>query len=379
MTASAFFPMVLAQLWFWTGDKALVRRYLDPALKALKWLDDHGDLDGDGFYEYQPRSPKGVKNQAWKDSPDAIVLEDGRQVKTPIAVCESQALVYLAKLFMAVTVFSLGDKALSAKLLKQAHELKKRFNDVFWQEDLSYFAMGLDEKKRPIRSIGSDPGHCITTGIIDSSLVARTAERMFKPDLFSGWGVRTLSSEHPAFNPYNYHRGSVWPVENAIFAFGLRRYDLLDQLHELTKAQFEAAALFSSHRLPEAFSGHQRSKEQPFPAVYPQANTPQTWSATAILSYVQAILGLFPYAPKKMLVVNPSLPEWLPEMTLRNLRVGEGKISLRFYRKPNGESSYQVLDTQGTVHVLHQPSPWSLTASVPERIKDFFESMLPGK
>jgi glycogen debranching enzyme len=379
LTSSAFYPMVLSQLWHWTGDKALVKQYLDPALKALKWLDEYGDIDGDGFYEYQESSPKGVKNQAWKDSPDAVVDEDGSLVHDPMCLCETQSLVYFAKLFMAETLWWLDEKELGTKLFEQARELKKRFNEAFWQEDLGYFAMGLDSKKRPIRSIGSDPGHCLATGIIDQSLVERTAERMFKPDLFSGWGVRTLSSEHAAYNPYSYHRGSVWPVENAIFALALRRYNLMDKLHQLTKAQFEAAELFSHHRLPEVLSGHQRTQEQPFPALYPQANSPQSWSSSAIFAYVQALLGIYPYAPMKTLVVNPALPKWLPEMTVRNLRVGEGYVSIRFYRKDSGESSYEVLDKKGAVHVVHQPSPWSLTATLPERAKDLFESMLPGK
>lgn len=275
MTASAFYPLVLTQLWHWTGDKALVRRYLDPALKALRWLDEYGDFDDDGFYEYQTRSPKGVKNQAWKDSSDAVVYEDGTVVKDPISMCETQSLAYFAKLMLAETVWWLDERSLSAKLFKQAHELKQRFNEHFWQEDLGYFAMGLDPNKQPIRSIGSDPGHCLATGIIDDSRVERTAERMFRPDLFSGWGVRTLSSEHPAFNPYSYHRGAVWPVENGIFALALRRYGLVDKLHRLARAQFEAADLFTCNRLPEVYSGHSRSREQPFPALYPQANWPQ--------------------------------------------------------------------------------------------------------
>jgi glycogen debranching enzyme len=187
--------------------------------------------------------------------------------------------------------------------------------------------------------------------------------------------VRTLSADHPAYNPYSYHRGSVWPVEQATFALGFMRYGLERELHRLTRAQFEAAALFDHHRLPELFSGHRRSLACPFPALYPRANSPQAWSASATVCFLQALLGLYPYAPLRTLLVDPRLPEWLPEITLRDLRVGDAVVSLRFFRGEQGASDYQVIDQRGRLHVVRQPSPWSLSATLGERLTDLLGSL----
>jgi len=379
ITTSAFYSVVVSELWHWTGDKELVGEVLGPALRALQWLDSYGDRDGDGFYEYQTRSEQGVKNQAWKDSGDAIVYEDGSQVEAPIATCEEQGFVYAAKLQLAEVLWWFGDHDRARHLYREARELKQRFNDAFWMDDPGFFALGLDAQKRPIRSITSNPGHCIATAIVDDAVAQRTADRLFATDLFSGWGVRTLSANHPAYNPYSYHRGSVWPVEQGTFALGFMRYGLHHYAERICRAQFEAAALFPYCRLPELFSGHPRDADHPFPALYPQANWPQAWSSSAVFSLVQALLGLYPYAPLKLLLLDPHLPPWLPELTLHNLRVGTATTSIRFYRTDNGASDYQILDTQGTLYVVRQPSPWSLTASFGERLKDVLTSLLPGR
>jgi glycogen debranching enzyme len=378
ITTSGFYPVLVSELWHWTGDRERVRPFVRPALDALRWLERFSDRDGDGFYDYQTRSSQGVLHQGWKDSPDAIVDESGAPVSPPIATCEEQAFLYVAKLQLSETLWWLDEKAEARRLFREAGELKKRFNEVFWMEEEGFFAMGLDAAGRPIRSIGSNPGHCLASGIVDSSLAERTARRLMADDLWSGWGVRTLSDRHPAFNPYSYHRGSVWPVENASFALGFMRFGLHTELETICRGMFEAARLFDFHRLPEAFSGHARDAEHPFPALYPQANSPQAWSASAVFCMVQSLLGLYPYAPLKMLLVDPHLPSWLPEITVTGLRVGEAQVTLRFYRK--GEAStYEILDQQGTLHVLRQPSPWSLTASFAERLKDALTSLLPGK
>jgi glycogen debranching enzyme len=245
-------------------------------------------------------------------------------------------------------------------------------------EDEGFFALGLDPQKRQIKSVTSNPGHCLATAIADEKLVPRTALRFIADDLFSGWGVRTLSSGHPAYNPYSYHRGSVWPVEHGTFAVAFARYGYHRVVELIAQAQFEAAALFDFYRLPELFSGHARDEEHPFPAIYPQANSPQAWSASAVFCLLQAILGLYPYAPLNVLLVDPHLPEWLPEITLSNLRVGDAVVTIRFYRTKGGGGDYEVLDKRGPLHVLRQPSPWSLTAGFAERLKDVLTSLLPG-
>jgi glycogen debranching enzyme len=379
ITTSGFYPVVVSELWHWTGDKELVRPFLEPALKGLRWLDEHSDPDRDGFNEYQTRSEQGVANQGWKDSSDAIVYEDGSQVEAPIATCEEQGFVYLAKLHLSEVLWWLGETDEAKRLYHEAGELKKRFNEAFWMEDEGFIALGLDARKRQIKSVTSNPGHCLATGIVDGDLARRTADRLLADDLFTGWGVRTLSSRHPAYNPYSYHRGSVWPVEQSTFALGFMRYGLHEHVERLCRSQFEAAALFDAYRLPELFSGHAHDADHPFPSHYPGANSPQAWSASAVFCLLQALLGLYPYAPLNALFLDPHLPEWLPEITLHNLRVGTAATTLRFYRKENGVSDYEVLDKRGSLHVVRQPSPWSLTATFGERLKDALTSLLPGK
>jgi len=312
VTTSSVYPFVVAELWRWTGNKDLVGPLIDPALKALDWLDRHGDEDGDGFYEYRTRSEQGVKNQSWKDSADAIVYEDGSQVAAPIAACEEQAFAYAGKLEFAEVLWWLDKKEEARRLYHQASELKKRFNESFWMEDEGFIAMGLDARKRQIKSIASNAGHCIAAGIVDRALIEKIGSRLFAEDLFTGWGIRTLSSQHPAYNPYSYHRGSVWPAEQGIFALGFMRYGLYSYVESIARGQFEAAALFDLYRLPELFSGHARDADHPFPAFYPQANFPQAWSASAVFSLLHALLGLYPYAPLNTLFIDPHLPQWLP-------------------------------------------------------------------
>ncbi|HWS53242.1 MAG TPA: amylo-alpha-1,6-glucosidase, partial [Pyrinomonadaceae bacterium] len=379
ITTSGFYPVAVSELWHWTGDKDLVRPLVGPALRALAWLDRYSDRDGDGFYEYLTLSEQGTKHQGWKDSPDAFVDEEGREVEPPLAPCEEQGFAYLAKLHMSEVLWWLDEKDLAKRLYREAGELKKRFNEAFWVESEGFFALGLDSRKRQIKAVTSNPGHCLATAIVDESLVARTAARLMREDLFSGWGVRTLSSANPAFNPHSYHRGSVWPVEQGTFALAFLRYGLRAEVERLCRAQFEAAALFDFYRLPELFTGHQRDGAHPFPALYPQGNTPQAWSASAVFTLLQSLLGLYPYAPLSLLLLDPHLPAWLPEITLRGLRVGGAAADIRFYRKRDGASDYEVLDKRGTLHVLRQPSPWSLTASFAERLKDALTSLLPGR
>lgn len=379
VTASIYYPTVLASLWQWMGSKDEVLPFVETALEALRWADRYLDLDGDGFYEYKTRSTQGMENQGWKDSGDAIVYDDGSQVKAPIATCEMQAFVYVSKLQLSAVLWGLGRRDEAKTMFSEATELKKRFNEKFWMEDLGFIAMALDSKKRQVRSIASDPGHCLASGIIDTSLVPRFVRRFLAPDLFSGWGIRTLSADHPAFDPFSYHRGSVWPVENGVFPLALVRYGLHREAELLARSLFEAASLFDFCRLPEVFSGHQRDREHPFPAVYPRSDWPQAWSAGALLVTLQALLGLYPFAPLKVLIVNPVLPEWLPEMTVTGLRVGKARATIRFFRKADGTSDYEVLEKRGNLHVIQQPSPWSLTEGWVERIYDLVKSLLPGR
>ncbi len=242
--------------------------------------------------------------------------------------------------------------------------------------DKQFFALGLDPKCKQIQSISSNPGHLLTCGIVHDEFAQPVVHRLLQSDMFSGWGIRTLSADHPAHDPYSYHRGSVWPVEHGSFAMGMMRYGLIDELHTIARAMFEVAALFEHKRLPECFSGHARNPEQPFPVLYPKANWPQAWSSSCLFFVLQAMLGLYPFAHLRLLLVDPQLPEWLPEITLQNLHVGKSIVRIRFYRKGK-ETHFDVLEKRGALHVLRQPSPWSLTAGVGDRIKDVMESLIP--
>lgn len=376
LTTSGFYPFVVAQLWHWTGDKAEVAPYLDAAVDALKWLETYSDRDRDGFFDYKTRSRQGVENQGWKDSGDALVHADGSPASLPIATCEEQGIAYAAMFNLAEVLWWFGRKDEARHLYDRAVELKKRFNDAFWMEDEGFFAMALDGERRQVRSIGSNPLHCIATGIAETELAVRCLDRLFAPDMFSGWGVRTLSSEHPAYNPYAYHRGTVWPVEHGPFAVGAYRYGRHDRVEQICRAQFELAALFEHYRLPECVAGHPRDADHPFPALYPAANSPQAWSSTTAYTLLQAMLGLQPFAPLRLLFVDPCLPPWLPEITISRMRVASAVVSLRFFRTADGRSDYEVLGKEGNLLIVRQPSPWSLTAGFAERTRDVLESFV---
>lgn len=377
-SGSFLFPISVSELWHWTGDLDSVRDYLDTALGTIQWADTYS-LDSTGFYRYKTRSKQGVKNQGWKDSNDAIVYPDGSQVDAPIGTCEMQAFMYAAKLHFSELMWRTGKIDIARRLYQEAEELKKRFNEKFWMEEEGYFAMGIDAKGELIRSIGSDPGHCVLAGIVDESRVKRVIGRMLRDDLFSGWGVRTLSSAHPAFNPFAYHRGTVWPVVNGSFVLACSRYGLHGEMHRLARAFFESASLFENERLPEVFGGHQRTADTPFPGLYTRACWPQAWSASAAFTVMQALLGIYPYAPANLLFLDPHLPEWLPEITVEQLHIGQAVVSLRFRRDSGGETSFEIASLDGPLHVIQQPSPWSLTTGWAERIKDAIESLLPHR
>jgi glycogen debranching enzyme len=352
VSASLEYPAFVASLWHWTGDEALVRRLVPTAHRALRWAAKYGDLDGDGFLEYDRLSSRGAKNQGWKDSGDAIVHTDGSQVLDPLGTSEMQATLYASLASFSQLLADLGDAEGARRLGQKARELRERFEATFWMEDEGFYAMGMDRDKRCIRSIASNGGHALTTGIAHAARAERVAQRLFADDLFSGWGVRTLSAKHPAYDPWSYHRGSVWPAENAFFVYGMARYGLHQQMHALARAQFEAAALFELHRLPEVFAGHGRDAEHPFPGIYPRANSPQSWSASAVVLLVRAMLGIAPYAPLDTLLVDPHLPDWLPDVTLHGMRVGGSTVTLRFTRTATGETDFHVVEALGPLRVV---------------------------
>src|SRR6185312_5845425 len=367
-TGSMFYGLALAELWRWTGNREIVAPFIEPALRALAWADQLS-RDGSGFYRYQTRSKQGEKNQGWKDSDDAIVYPDGSQVSDPLGTCEIQGAVYATKRALSQLLLAMGDKPTSRRLAEEAKNLKQRFNDFFWMPEEQFIAMGIDSKDRLIRTVASGPGHCLRYGIIDDRHREAVAQRLMADDMFSGWGVRTLSSQHPSYNPFSYHCGSVWPVENGEMVFALAKCGLWDEAHRLARGIFDAAALFRYCRLPEVFSGHQRDDAHPFPALYPKTNSPQAWSASAPFLVLQSLLGIQPYAPLGVLLLDPHLPDWLPKIALHNLQVGPAKVSIQFSRKASGKTDFKVIETQGDLRVLRHADPWLLMEQPAQKIQ----------
>ena len=267
-------------------------------------------------------------------------------MKQPKALCELQGYVYDAKLRMAEVFQALGDETRAQILLQQAETLKHKFNQAFWMEDERCYAFGLDPDKKQITSIASNAGHCLWSGIADQDKAMHTAQRLLQEDMWSGWGIRTLSQQNPAYNPYSYQRGSIWPHDNGIIAAGFKRYGLADEANFVIRGMFDAIVRFDAYRPPEVFAGIQRDGAVDFPALYPGgANIPQAWATGSIFHMLQTILGLRADAPHKRLYVHPTLPNWLPDIALDRLRVGKCSISLRFWRE--GENSrWEVTDMQ---------------------------------
>lgn len=336
--ATILYLIVLSETYRWTGDLDLLKEYRQVAENCLEWIDRYGDLDGDGFQEYKTFSTPGYENMGWKDAGQAVVYADGSQVKQPKGLCELQGYVYDAKTRMAEVFQALGDEERAQALLEQAKVLKRNFNKAFWMEDEGCFAFGLDPEKKQITAIASNAGQCLWSGIADQEKAERTAKRLLQEDMWSGWGIRTLSSKNPSYNPYKYQLGSVWPQDNGIIAAGFKNYGLANEANQVIRGIFDAIDRFDSYRPPEVFAGIQRRGEVDFPVLYPGgANIPQAWATGSIFHMLRTMLGLRADAPNKRLYVNPTLPEWLPEIELKHVTVGPCFISLHFWR--DGDAS----------------------------------------
>ena len=330
--ATPLFLIRAADYYQWTGDLETLRG-LRPALDAaLVWIDEYGDRDGDGFVEYQRRSPGGLQNQGWKDSHDSVVHADGSLAEGPIALVEVQGYVYLARIAIAEVYDALGAPDRATQLREQARALRHQFNDAFWNPSEGTFALALDGRKRQVASVTSNPGHCLYCGIVEPEKANEVAERLMAPDMFCGWGVRTLSSECPAFNPMSYHNGSVWPHDNAIIAAGLKRYGHGRAVMKIASALFDVATAARDFRLPELYCGFDRS-ERTSVVAYPVARIPQAWAAATPFLLLQAMLGISPDAPARALRIDrPMLPDWLGQIRLHGLRVGNATVTLAFER-----------------------------------------------
>ncbi|MGA9007357.1 MAG: glycogen debranching N-terminal domain-containing protein, partial [Xanthobacteraceae bacterium] len=346
--ATPLYLVALHAAWRATGDRALIEQHLPNAEACLTWIDKYGDRDDDGFQEYQTRSTAGYENMAWKDSGDSVMYPDGTLVRGPKALCELQGYVYDAWLRMAEIYDELDNKRRATALRKKATRLFKKFNEVFWDEKSGFYAFALDGDKKKVLSVASNVGQCLWSGIIAPERAGTVVKRLMRKDMWSGWGIRTLSADHPSFNPYNYQTGAVWPHDNSLIAMGMRRYGFAAEAAAVARDISRAASHFLLNQLPELYGGLQRDPAS-FPVQYLGANVPQAWAAGSPFMLLQAMLGLQQDAPRGKLYLDPALPDWLPDITLTDLRLGRRQFDIRFWRDGD-ETKWEVL--KGNHHAV---------------------------
>jgi glycogen debranching enzyme len=325
--ATPLFVMLLGELFRWGAADDVLNELLPHADRALAWIDDYGDRDGDGFVEYRRTTASGLANQGWKDSFDGVSFASGRLADAPIALCEVQGYAYAAFTARAEIARHLGDVESAQRLEERAARLKVAFNEAFWLADRGYFAIGLDADKRPIDSLTSNIGHCLWSGIVDDDKAASTAEQLCGPEMLTGWGIRTLASSMARYNPVSYHNGSVWPHDSAICAAGLARYGFHELAEKVTVGLFEAAQAFGG-RLPELFCGFDRSAF-PIPVPYPASCSPQAWaSASPFLLLRAVLLRLEPSVPDGVVACSPRVPPAFGTLSVENLFLAGARLRI---------------------------------------------------
>jgi glycogen debranching enzyme len=324
--APALYCLALWHAWRWTGDRGLLTDFLSTAIAALHWCDELGDRDDDGLQEYATRSSQGYYNQGWKDAGDAILTEDGQCAELPLATVELQGYLFAARMAMAELLTEVGAEVEAAQLRLAGFSLQRAVEERFWMDEARCYALALDGRKRQVRSIASNAGHLLWCGLPGPEHAATVAGRLLEPDMFSGWGLRTLSARHPAYNPLSYQRGSVWPHDTMLAAAGFWRYGLREQASRMIKALLEAAGAFEDDRLPELFCGLDRTSGLPVP--YEEANSPQAWAAAAPILAAQLFLGIVADAARGRCFLSPWLPSWLPRLELHGIEVGDSHVSV---------------------------------------------------
>ena len=349
--STLWFIILLAEYIRWTGDKPFLLEMAAPLAKALQWCEEYGDIDKDGYIEYQCQSEKGLSNQGWKDSWDGVVDLDGSIPAGPIALVEVQGYYYKA-LNDAAALYELMGKPQKAVVFKQkAEKLQKQFHQDFWLENRGFLAYALDGRKKAIKTVVSNPGHCLFPGILSDQQAHRVVERLMRPDLFSGWGIRTMSAEETAYNPMSYHNGTVWPHDNAIIGYGMRRAGRVKQLKQIAESLFGAAQNFNYLRLPELFCGFTKH-EKMRPVKYPIACDPQAWSVGSTFLLLRALLGI-KCRGNEIHISDPHVPEFLQTVRLENVRAGTGSAMLEFTRHRN-KTYCIIMETEGNVKVIFE-------------------------
>jgi glycogen debranching enzyme len=329
--ATPLYLVLLSEVWRWTGDRSLMNRLREPALRALEWIDKWGDRDGDGFVEYQRRSERGLENQSWKDSGDSQRFSDGRFAKTPIAPAEVQGYVFDAKRRVSEIAREVWrDRGLADRLNAEATALRDRFDAAYWVDNRGgYYALALDAEKQAVDSMCSNMGHLLWSGIVPPNRVDNVVDALMGDALWSGWGVRTMSEHDAAYNPLSYHNGTVWPHDNSLIAWGLARYGRWPEAQRIAQRLLQAARYFN-YQLPEVFAGLRRS-ETTFPIAYPTAARPQAWAAGTPVLLLQVLLGLQPDIRRHSLetIAPPELPSWVQNARLTGVRAFDGQWDVK--------------------------------------------------
>ncbi|MCT7955351.1 amylo-alpha-1,6-glucosidase [Laspinema palackyanum] len=347
--ATPLWLMLYAEYYAWTHDRDTLDRLWSNALAAMEWIDR--EMEATGYLTYACKSNRGLANQGWKDSSDCIVDREGKLANPPIALCEVQGYVYAAKQRVSELARLKKRLDLAERWEEEARNLKTRFNRDFWVSDLDFCALALDGEGNPIDGISSNPGHCLNLGIFTPEKAQSVAERLLAPDLFSGWGIRTLSSLSPAYNPMGYHTGSVWPHDNALIALGLRSQGYIEQSLEVTESILDMTIMQPYQRPPELFCGHDRS-ERNEPVQYPVACSPQAWASGSIFQFIHTMANLVPDAPGNYLrIIDPALPEAIESLSMQNLRVGSTLLDLEFERSGT-TTACRVTKKRGNLRVV---------------------------
>jgi glycogen debranching enzyme len=324
--ASPLFVLLLGECLRWGVPYPDLEPLVPAADRALAWVETDGDPDADGFVEYQRLTPAGLLNQGWKDDWDSIPFADGRLAEPPIALCEVQGYVYAGYLARAALARAGGDPVTAGRCEERAAALRRRFNEVFWLPERGYYALALDGAKRPVDALASNMGHCLWTGIAEADKARAVADRLLSPELFSGWGIRTLATSMASYHPVSYHRGSVWPHDNALCAAGLMRYGFVEEAHRVIGGMLAAAAA-QGGRLPELFSGLDRD-EVATPVGYPTSCSPQAWAAAAPLQFLRTVLRLEPDVPAGRVGLTPVLPPGVERLRVGGVRVGDARLDI---------------------------------------------------
>jgi glycogen debranching enzyme len=347
--ATPLWLMLYAEYYAWTHDQETLEQLWPNALAAMEWIDRH--TKHNTYLSYYRKSKGGLINQGWKDSGDCIVDHKGNLANGSIALCEVQAYVYAAKTRLAEIARTKKQFELADRWQEEARNLKVRFNQDFWIEDQDFCALALDGDGNQVDSITSNPGHCLQLGLFTPEKAYSVAERLRAPDMFNGWGIRTLSSLSPAYNPMGYHIGSVWPHDNSLIAMGLRSLGLIDQALEVFQGLFDMTIHQSYQRPPELFCGYEKNGDNA-PVKYPVACTPQAWATGSIFQLLQMIVNLVPDAQNNCLrIIDPALPESINRLSVHNLRVGTTILDLEFERS-GSTTACRVAKKRGNLRVV---------------------------